>query len=56
MYISSTNLYLPESNSNVLTSLISSEKYYNCENFFTNSNSDHKKRNLFQKYILNKKS
>ena len=49
MYISSTNLYIKSSDysSNIPASLISSEKYYNCEYFFTAMN--HKKSNLLQK-------
>jgi len=59
MYIGSTNLYLeldsPEYNSNIPSSLITSEKYYNCENFFSQTHSNQKKRKLFQKSALNKK-
>ncbi|MHB8128589.1 MAG: hypothetical protein ACYDEX_06300 [Mobilitalea sp.] len=53
MYISSTNYYLGLPESNIPTSLIASEKYYNCENFFSNINQ--KKKKLFQKNILSKK-
>lgn len=47
MYISSTNIYInpSEYSSNIPSNLITSEKYYNCENFFMFTN--HKKRKLF---------
>ena len=49
MYINSTNLYIKPSEyiSSIPSSLIASEKYYNCEDFFLSTN--HKKRKLFQK-------
>jgi len=48
MYVSSTNLYInpSEYNSNIPASLITSEKYYNCEDFFLNS--QQKKRKIFK--------
>jgi hypothetical protein len=51
MYISSTNIYInPSENiSNIPNSLITSERYYNCENFFTSTH--HKKKGLFLKLI-----
>ena len=47
MYVSSTNIYINPSEyvSNIPNSLITSERYYNCENFFTKT---HKKRGLLQ--------
>ncbi len=47
MYVSSTNIYInpSEYTSNIPNSLITSERYYNCENFFANTH--HKKRGLF---------
>ncbi len=47
MYISSTNIYInpSEYTSNIPNSLITSERYYNCEDFF--SRRTYKKRSLF---------
>lgn len=49
MYIMSTNSYADTSeyNSRIPASIITSEKYFNCENFFTDLNK--KRRKLFHK-------
>ncbi len=51
MYINSTNLSLnlPEYNTSASSSWISSEKYYNCDNFFYYMNMLQKKRKLFRR-------
>ncbi len=51
MYISSTNIFInpSEYTSNIPNSLITSERYYNCENFFSNINN--KRRSLFHKLM-----
>ncbi len=51
MYINSTNLALdlPEYNTKVPSSWITSEKYYNCDYFFNYMNNLKKKRKLFHK-------
>lgn len=51
MYINSTNLplFLPDYNTNVSYNWISSEKYYNCDNFFSDMTMPHKKRKMLWK-------
>jgi hypothetical protein len=49
MYINSTSLYINLSGnaSNIPASLITSERYYNCEDFFKSTN--HNRKKLFQR-------
>lgn len=49
MYIMSTNSYadLSEYNLRIPASVITSEKYFNCENFYSDMN--YKKRRLFSR-------
>jgi len=51
MYIGSTNISFNSSvyNANVMPSWITSEKYYNCENFYNQITTKQKKRKLFTK-------
>jgi predicted butyrate kinase (DUF1464 family) len=55
MYIMNTNLYsdILKYQSNIPASVIVSERYFNCENFFSDMN--HKKRKLINKLMSNKK-
>ena len=51
MYIGSTNISfdLSDYKSDITPSWITSEKYYNCENFYSHSKVNHNKFRLFRK-------